>query len=159
MKQHVLQIARLSLRYAEANLADIPDEKMTALPAGLVNHPAWIIGHIALAAERTVDLLGGQAACADECAVLFQDPPTEADGDFPAKADLLAAMRDVYARLEKAFEAASDELLARPLPVEEMREAFPTIGDMAVGVLTLHPALHLGQLAAWRTAMGMELPI
>lgn len=159
MKAHVLQIARLSLRYAEANLADIPEDKMTALPAGLVNHPAWIVGHIVLAAERTVQLLGGQAACTDECAALFQDPPTEAGGDFPAKAELLAALTDVYDRLVKAFEAAGDDLLAQTLPVEDMREVFPTIGDMAVGVLTLHPALHLGQLAAWRTAMSMELPI
>ncbi len=115
MKAHVLQIARLSLRYAEANLADIPDEKMTTLPTGLVNHPAWIVGHIILAAERTVQLLGGQAACTDECAALFQDPPTSAGGDFPAKVELLAALTDAYARLEKAFEAASDDLLAQPL--------------------------------------------
>ena len=159
MKQHVIQIGRLTMRYAEANLADIPEDQFASVPAGLVNHPAWIVGHIVLAAERTVQLLGGQAACADECAALFQDPPAADAGPFPPKADLMAALADVHARLEKAFQAANDELLAQTLPVEEMREVFPTIGDMAVGVLTIHPALHLGQLAAWRTAMGMELPI
>lgn len=159
MKQHVLQTARLVLNYAQANLADIPDEKMTDLPTGLVNHPAWLVGHIVLAAERAVQVLGGQAACADDCVALFQDPPGADAGPFPPKADLLAALTDCYARLEKAFEAASDEQLSQPLPVEEMRELFPTVGDMATGVMTIHPALHLGQLAAWRTAMGMELPI
>ena len=159
MRSHLLQTARLILQYAQANLADIPDEKMTALPAGLVNHPSWIVGHIVLAAEQAITVLGGQAACADECAALFQDPPAADAGPFPAKADLMAALTDCYARLEKAFEAASDEQLAQPLPVDAMRDVFPTVGDMAVGVLTIHPALHLGQLAAWRTAMGMALPI
>ena len=159
MKQHVVQIARLNMRYAEANLTDIPEEKFTALPTGLVNHPAWIVGHIVLAAERTIQILGGQAACTDECAALFQVPPAADAGPFPAKDELMAALTDCYGRLEKAFEAASDEQLAQPLPDDAMREVFPTVGDMAIGVLTLHPALHLGQLAAWRTAMGMELPI
>ena len=159
MKAHVLHIARLNMQYAQANLADIPDDQMTTLPAGLVNHPAWILGHVILAAERTVQLLGGQSACTDEYAALFQEPPTEAGGNFPTKSDLLAALTDVYDRLINAFEVAGDDVLAQPLPIDEMREIFPTIGDSAVGVLTIHPALHFGQLAAWRVAMGMELPI
>jgi hypothetical protein len=159
MKAHVLHIARLNMQYAQANLADIPDDKMTALPPGLVNHPAWIVGHVVMAAEGAVQALGGQAACTDEAAALFGEPPAAGAGPFPGKQELLAALTDCYARLEKAFEAASDELLAMPLPDEEMRPFFPTVGDMAVGVMTIHPALHFGQLAAWRTAMGMALPI
>lgn len=159
MKSYLLQTGRLNLQYAQANLADIPDEKMTALPAGLVNHPAWIVGHIASAAEEAVRLLGGQAACTDEAAALFGEPPAADAGPFPGKQELIAAMMDSHARLEKAIEAASDELLAQPLPDEKMREVFPTIGDMVIGVLTMHTAAHLGQLTAWRTAMGMPLPI
>lgn len=159
MKRHVTHIARMNVRYAEANLADIPAEKMTALPAGLTNHPAWIIGHIVLAAERTLQVLGGPAELTAESAAMFGDPPNADAGAFPDKEDLLASLTDCYRRLERAFDAATDEQLAQPLPDEQMREIFPTVGDMAVGVMTLHPAIHLGQLAAWRTAMGMALPI
>lgn len=159
MKSHLLHIARLNLGYAQQNLADIPEDQFSALPPGLVNHPAWIVGHIVMANEEVIGMLGGEAACTDECTALFQAPPAADAGPFPAKADLMAALTDSFARLEKAFEAASDDDLAKPLPNDQMREIFPTVGDMVVGVLTLHPAIHLGQLAAWRTAMGMELPI
>ena len=159
MKSHVLQTGRLTLQYAQMNLADIPEDKMTALPAGLVNHPAWIVGHIVLAVEEAVGLLGGEAACADDCAALFGEPPAADAGPFPSKQELMAALVDSFARLEKALDAASDELLSKPLPDEKFRDYFPTIGDMVVGVVTMHTATHLGQLTAWRTAMGMELPI
>lgn len=159
MKSHVLRAARLNLGYAEEGVADIPEDQFSSLPAGLVNHPAWIVGHIVMANEEVIGMLGGQAACPDECAALFQAPPAADAGPFPAKADLIAALTDSYARLEEAFEAASDDDLAKPLPNDHMREVFPTVGDMVVGVLTIHTAIHLGQLAAWRTAMGMALPI
>jgi len=159
MKSHVLQVARLNMRYAEANLNDIPEGQFDKLPAGLVNPPAWIVGHIVLVNERVIGMLGGQAACTDECAALFQAPPAAGAGPYPSKDDLLAALASSFARLEEAFQAADDDALAQSLPDDSMREVFPTVGDMVVGVLTIHPAIHLGQLSAWRTAMGMELPI
>jgi hypothetical protein len=40
-----------------------------------------------------------------------------------------------------------------------MRKFAPRVGDAAVGIATTHEAIHLGQLSAWRLAMGMPLKV
>jgi uncharacterized damage-inducible protein DinB len=36
-----------------------------------------------------------------------------------------------------------------------MRKYFPTVGDQMVFMMTAHEMDHLGQMAAWRRAMGL----
>ena len=42
-----------------------------------------------------------------------------------------------------------------PFPDERRRKAFPTLGDYAVFVMTIHEGSNIGQIAAWRRAMGL----
>jgi hypothetical protein len=44
---------------------------------------------------------------------------------------------------------------AEPHPDEGSRKYFPTVGDMIVFMMTSHEMDHLGQIAAWRRAMGL----
>jgi hypothetical protein len=46
------------------------------------------------------------------------------------------------------------EALARPAP-ERMRSRFPTVANVLLGLMTSHFASHLGQLSAWRRAVGL----
>ena len=56
----------------------------------------------------------------------------------------------------KAADAATlAATLATPHPHEGARKYFPTIGDHVVFLMTSHEMDHLGQLAAWRRAMGL----
>ena len=41
------------------------------------------------------------------------------------------------------------------MPNQEFRQIMPTIGDGLGYLLVAHEANHLGQLSAWRRAMGM----
>ena len=58
--------------------------------------------------------------------------------------------------LEKieAYRAADESLLNQPAP-EPMRGRFQTLGILAAALLSMHFALHNGQLSAWRRAMGL----
>ena len=44
---------------------------------------------------------------------------------------------------------------AEPHPDEGTRKYFPTVGDMIIFLMTSHEMDHLGQIAAWRRAMGL----
>lgn len=52
----------------------------------------------------------------------------------------------------------TDSELDSPLPDERYREVFPTLGHAVLHILTVHTAIHLGQISAWRRAMGLPEP-
>ena len=67
---------------------------------------------------------------------------------------MLKTLEDAHARLADAVTKAAPETLAQPAP-ERIRERFPTVGALLVGLMTSHHASHNGQLSAWRRAMGL----
>ena len=73
---------------------------------------------------------------------------------YPAKAELLKALEEAHIRLADAVSKATPEALAEPAP-ERMRARFPTVGHTILALMTSHEASHLGQLSAWRRALGM----
>ena len=46
-------------------------------------------------------------------------------------------------------------ILAQENPIEGFRSRAPTIGDAANFLMNSHAMFHLGQLSAWRRAMGL----
>ena len=77
---------------------------------------------------------------------------------FPSKEALLATLESLHERVAKAVAAADSATLAAPHPNEGTRKFFPTVGDMIVFLMTAHEMDHMGQLAAWRRAMGLGAP-
>jgi uncharacterized damage-inducible protein DinB len=73
---------------------------------------------------------------------------------YPAKAVLLKAYEEAHQRLVAAALAATPEQL-QELPPERFRSRFPTLGHVMLHMLTNHQAVHLGQLSAWRRALGL----
>ena len=55
MMQHVVFVYGINLMFAKGLVADLTAEQMCQQPHGVVNHPAWSLGHLAylkgLAAE------------------------------------------------------------------------------------------------------------
>lgn len=146
------------LGIAQKLMADLPEERMTAQPvAGVViNHPAWIIGHLAWANNNGIVLLGGETAIPPQFKDLFATgtKPAAERSTYPTKAELMATLESSHRRLADAWQHASPEALSNPAP-ERMRAAFATLGSMLAGLMTGHFGSHLGQLSAWRRAMGM----
>ena len=154
----VLPSYNFNLVYAQKLVADVPDEQMCAqpVPGRVMNHPAFVLGHLAWASENGVKLLGEESAGAAEWRELFGTgaTPLSDRSRYPAKAALLQRLEEAHARLAAALGKATHAALDQPAP-ERMRGRFPTVRHMLVGLTTSHEAAHLGQLSAWRRALGL----
>lgn len=146
------------LGYARELVADVPDEELAEQPTPGLNHPAWTLGHLVVAADYGLHLLGAPATAPDGWGGLF-NPGTVPDPNraaYPPKGELLAAYEAAHATTDAAVAAADPAGVARANPVESMRARFPTLADMLGYLLTTHEATHLGQLSAWRRMMGKK---
>ena len=152
MIDHILAAVERNLGYAQALVADVPDERMCERPAGYPDHPAWQIGHIALTCDFVGEMLGVEPALPAAWQDLFGmgSHPTDDVSAYPSKTELIEALQGRHACFCEALGAADASLLSRPVPYETLRNLFPTIGAVTISVLTAHQAIHLGQLSAWR---------
>jgi uncharacterized damage-inducible protein DinB len=157
MLQHVLNTYAMNLKRAGMHVQDLSAEQMVQQPSGVINHPAWTLGHLAATADNLAKALGLESTFPDAWrdACKTGGTPSGNAADFPAKEQLLEQLTAQHERVAAALAAADAELLAQPHPHPRARQVFPTIGDYAVALTTSHEANHLGQMAAWRRAMGL----
>jgi hypothetical protein len=160
MNRYLRDTLTRTLAYAKANLADIPDDKMCVQPAGSMNHPAWTVGHIVGSFELGLGLLGGEAKPREGWRELFARGSTPStDGSrYPSKDDLVRALEDAHARMEKKLADIEPSAFEEPMPDEGLKAVFPKVGDFVFAVVTVHEGMHIGQLTAWRRAMGLAPP-
>ncbi len=157
MVRQLTYLYSFNLRVARAMVDDLTPEQMAAQPHGVVNHPAWSLGHLVMTADGLAGLLGLESEVADGWASIFATGGTPSDDPsrYPSKEELLEALAAQHARNATAIERASPAWFDTPHPNERRRQRFPTLGDVAVFLMTSHEMLHLGQVAAWRRAMGL----
>ncbi len=156
MIQHLLFVYGMNLKRAERLVDDLTEEQMVAQPSGVINHPAWTLGHLGATSDALAGMLGLPSTFPDawrEACRMGSIPSGEA-ADYPGKAELLEQLRAQHQRVAAAVAAVDDERLQQPTP-PRLRERFPTIGDFATALMTMHEGHHLGQLAAWRRALGL----
>ncbi|MGP1272894.1 MAG: DinB family protein [Phycisphaerales bacterium] len=133
-------------------------------PTGPVdsNHPAFVIGHLALYPNRMAQVLGMNGLDVEPPAsweALFAPGvPCRDDADgsvYPGKDELVS----FYARSHRDFVAAfrdiTDDRLREPTPAERYRERFPTLASFASFILIGHAMMHIGQVSAWRRFEGL----
>ena len=66
-------------------------------------------------------------------------------------------MLNGYRLASQALRDCDDSLLLKENPNEgRMRELFPTIGAATGFYVGGHVMIHMGQISAWRRAMGLE---
>jgi hypothetical protein len=157
MLSNEIKVNQFLLKYCQLLAADIAEERMTEQPLPGVNHPAWILGHLAYSADAAVGLLGGTKTMPADWLDLFKPGSVlrTARGDYPAKADLLKAVEHYFASAREFATFAPAELLDKENPNQRMKELLPTIKGAASFLLTGHFAIHLGQLSAWRRMIGL----
>jgi hypothetical protein len=137
-----------------------------ARPGGQVvqsNHPAFVLGHLALYPAKVLARLGrpaGATACPETWTALFEagaECRDDADGKlYPALDELTARFFAGYEAAAKAVATADDAALLAPNTAEgRSREMFPTIGAAVGFYLSGHVLNHLGQLSAWRRCVGL----
>jgi hypothetical protein len=157
MYERELRIYAFLLGYEQKLLADLPDEALRAPVAAGVNPPSWIVGHLAVAADFGLGILGRPTLVPKSWLVLFGpgSKPAETAARHPPKAELVAALERGHDQLTAAAREADAGRLAAPSPFEPLRHVFPTAGDLLAHLLTSHEATHVGQLSACRRGRGL----
>jgi hypothetical protein len=146
----------LMRHFAKALVKDIDDADMAREAFGGANHAAWVLGHIIVSTDGVVKLLGREATAPAEWNALFGRGSTMSydRAAYPSKEELLAALDKTFDAALVAARGATPEQCAAPHHVEMLRRGLPTTGDLIAMLLTTHVAQHLGQLSAWRRALG-----
>src|SRR5262249_23610492 len=95
---------------------DLDDARLATQPAPGVNHPAWILGHLAIATDGALRCLGEPGVCPPEWAKLFGpgSTPVTDRAAYPSKAELLAVLDAGHERVLGAARRADPERMARP---------------------------------------------
>ena len=156
MIQHLLFVYDMNLKRAGRLVDDLTGDQMVAQPSGVINHPAWTLGHLGATSDALAGMLGLPSTFPDAWreACRMGSVPSGNAADFPGKTELLEQLRAQHERVSEAMAAVDAERLQQPTP-PRLRERFPTIGDFAAALMTMHEGHHLGQLAAWRRALGL----
>ena len=153
------KLYEIMLGYCKMLTNDIDDARLADLPAPGVNHPAWILTHLAICTDYAARLLGEPTKCPKEwhesCA-----PGSSLSSErssYASKHDLIAALEAGQARVSAAAAKATDEVLRKPHGVQLafVKNSFPTVGDLVAHLMTTHTGFHLGQLSIWRRMMGL----
>ena len=157
MREHLLFTFKFNLGHLESLVEDLTDEQMVQQPHGVVNHPAWTLCHLASAANHTGVALGLESTFPAEweAAGKTGGEPSADASQYPSKDALLAELKKQHERVAEAVANADPAIFAKEYPDEGTRKYFPTIGDFVDYLLSAHEANHIGQVAAWRRAMGL----
>lgn len=159
--------ADLGLVYAERLMKDVTPEVFPrfASVGGQViqsNHPAFIYGHLSLYASNVITQVGGDASSVmpdktyvelfSKDAQCVDDPQCDI---YPPMDEVTKFCIDGYRAASAALRDADDDCFRAENPNEGMRAKFPTKGAMLGFYVGGHFMLHMGQLSAWRRAMGL----
>ena len=157
MLSEILTHAAVFEQWALCTVEDVPAGDFTAQPAGLTNHPAWVMGHLTYAMDNVTRQLGGTVSRDESWYQPFigGSEPTDDASAYPDKDALLAAFRDAAATARNAVRNAGEKGLAAPVEDERLSAFFPTMGRWALHAIVCEAAFHTGQLSAWRKARGM----
>jgi hypothetical protein len=153
----VLHSFAYALNYLRDQVADVAAAEMVAQPKGIMNHPAWTIGHLTHSCQMLGGAIGLPPWLPNEWPTRFATgtAPVADASIYEPKERALAILRDARSRLTSAVERLDDVRLDQPFPDEAYRDVFPTIRHALTQVLVGHTSFHVGQVSVWRRAMGL----
>jgi hypothetical protein len=83
-------------------------------------------------------------------------PCVEQDGRYPGKEAILKRFVQRHQAVAEALSLVSDDHFRAANPMGgRMTEMLPTVGAAVMFLCGSHLQMHLGQVSAWRRAMGM----
>ena len=65
MIQHVTYLYQFNLQFAQTLVKDLSEEQMVGQPNGVINHPAWSLGHLTVSADHLGTFLGLDSVLAE----------------------------------------------------------------------------------------------
>ncbi len=160
---HLHRAYAFNLEYARELTRDLTTEQMYLTHgAGLENHPAFTLGHLVIASALVVKTLGGKYDVPEGWDDYFRRKgpgdsrvPQPFEPDMPDKDSLLNELRQKHVNVERATIALSNELFSEEIEWR-FSDHFPSLFDYLTFMCVTHEAMHLGQVAAWRRATGLD---
>lgn len=180
---------RANLHYTEHLVRDLTPQQMTAQPktqyGTIVNHPTWLLGHLATSIWPMPELLGDRDLAAQWLDWFEKESEGvgEQEGRYPTGSELPERWMRWFDTGSKPLAGkeveqypSKDELLEslrrshqRLIEWVEQANVAQLAAEMpikeareqaptighAVVLIAIHEAQHLGQLATWRRAMGL----
>jgi hypothetical protein len=152
---------RMAIGYGGKLCEDIPADRFGRMPHPSMNSALFNMAHLAIYTERCLQMIGRQDLARPVDPVWEQcfrngAPCVEQDGRYPSKDAILKHFTERYGVVAGALEAADDTVFTQPNPMGgRMSEMLPTIGAAVMFLCGSHLQMHLGQVSAWRRAMGM----
>lgn len=158
MKDEILVSFRLLTDYARRLTGDIAERDFVAQPHGIANHPAWILGHLCSSMQAICGELEVAPWLPADWSSRFGTGTRPSDDvtEYPPKASMLEVFNESVQQVEAAVGGITSQQLTSPLPDEEYRKSLPTLGHALIHILVGHSSVHVGQLTAWRAAMGLS---
>ncbi len=146
----------LNKDYGLKLVADLAPEQMVKQPHPGMNHPAWILSHLHAYHPVAMELVSGRTP-ADPLDHKYgmKSSPVADTAAYLDKDALIEAFAQGHDDVTDAMKDAGESVLLSPMPVERWKQRFPKVGSILPYLMSRHEALHLGQLSAWRRAMGL----
>jgi hypothetical protein len=120
-----------------------------------MNHPAFILSHLNVYAPILAGMVRAEPV---------EDPINHRYGrgakvladpaEYLAREELIEQFEQLHKDAVEACLACPMDRFNEPVPVERWRPVFTSIGVTPAQFLVSHLGTHLGQLSAWRRAMG-----
>ena len=153
------QLCTYMLGYAAPALADLTDEHRALAPAPNSKTAGWILGHLCVSGDYVRRKCGRPPLTPREWGPKFAPgtQPSLVASEYPSMTELRSTLDAVYRDLAEIAPTWNDEMLDGENPLEFSRHRFPTARGFFSHVMTSHLGYHLGQLAGWRAAAGLEM--
>lgn len=160
--EHIIRQLDFNYQFTLALVADVADAQMTVSPGkGLENHPAFTLGHLITGTALTNNYLGDTYNIPKHWDELFKrngpgDPrlPNTDTTLYPDKATLLDTLKKERNKLKTKLLGIENSFLHEDVSWR-FANYMPKNIDMLLFMCINHEAMHLGQLSAWRRAMGL----
>ena len=153
----ILHSFKYGIDYLGEQVSDVNEADMVAQPNGIMNHPAWVLGHLTHACQMLGGVVEIPKWLPDDWASRFGtgSVPVADLSRYETKANALLILQDAQSRIIQRVEQLDNGPLDQPFPDPSYLVMFPTIRHALTQVLVGHTANHVGQVSVWRRAMGL----
>ena len=145
-----------NLDYLERLCAGLDDATAISQPVSGMNHASWILSHLNIYHSVVAAIIEGGT---------FPDPKDDdfGMGSAPASpkvpyrpiAELLQQFRSGHERVASLLVGKDHSVFAEPVMLPRWKERMPTAARALPYLMLVHENQHLGQLSAWRRALGL----
>lgn len=157
MFDNEIVLHKFMLGYVRMLLSDVPEEEMDQQSIAGGNPPRWILTHLAICTDYAARALGSDLRCPKDWHKTYgpgSSPGAKLE-TVPSKDELLAALSAGVDRVNELAASADPSKLGGPHGLAILATSpIQTVQQFVAHLMTTHIAGHVGQLSAWRRAMG-----